>query len=221
MNVNSKDCILSINETIRTSIKDKHNFLENIFESFEFQKCSFILEESALMFSNNNHKTTSLVINMSPNTISVVPIIEGYVLKKGIYYHSFGYYFLQNWVNTSFMKLNLISQKDFFSKLNSKKFEMSNNLLFLNEIIKFKIGNHSCDDNIKRKLFKNMINVVNWENSSFKIDSKMEYVYEMLFQPELFDLNSVSFIEGIHNSLANIHSHLKNLLLKVDITRIL
>ena len=172
-----------------------------------------------------------MVINIKDTHISVVPIVEGYILPQGIYCHPFGHLHLISYIHNKLITLNLefhflknmvlfnpsqhVSPFPFlnFDSVNKKLFRLSQKMLK-----KFCKITETKNQTIERSILCSDSKTIEVEKKQLKIDSSVLHVYEAFFCPELFDLpEECNLIKGILDSLANLHSDLKRLVLKVKI----
>ena len=225
---------LIFGESVFSSFKERAATLESLFETFSFEKVQACIEESALLFSHQNSSSispnyTGLVVNIKDTHISVVPIVDGFVLPQGIYCHPFGHLHLVSFIHGKLVHLNPefhfpcnmkllnpnLQSSPFpflnFGSVNKKLFKLSHKLLR-----KFCNLMPQKNPNIERSILSSDAKTIEVEKKSLKIDSSTLHVYEAFFSPELFDLpQECNLIKGILDSLANIHSDLKRMVLKV------
>ena len=220
-------------ESVFSSFKERAATLESLFETFNFDKVHACIEESSLLFSqqyfsNKSPIYTGLVVNIKDTHISVVPIVNGFVLPQGIYCHPFGHLHLISYIHNKLATLNqnfhfacnmkLLSSSQIspfsflnFDSVNKKLFKLSQKMLR-----KFCTLMEQKNANVERSILSSDPKTIEVEKKSLKIDSSILHIYEAFFSPELFDLPlECNLIKGILDSLANIHSDLKKMVLKV------
>lgn len=233
--ISGSDNSLIYAESAFTPFQSRACTLELLFETFGFGQVYPCIEELALLHSHQvqlagDPAFTGLVVNIKDQTVSVIPVVEGYIIPQGMYCHPFGHLHLISFIHDRLDQLNpavtfvknmqiqvssrLKSPYSFLNLdcVNRKLFRLSQKLLR-----KFCKISKAKDSALERKILVSKPKTIDVEKRALKIDASALHVYEAFFCPELFELpEDLHLTKGILDALANVHSDLKRKVLSVE-----